>query len=65
MRGVVNVKLLSKVNSNGNISLLDEPLTALVCSNRCPGKTLSSKPMTLRGPSAMLAFPSSVASKRR
>ena len=34
---MVNVELLPKVNSKGNISLLDEQLTALFCSNRCPG----------------------------
>ena len=32
-RGMANVELLSK----GNLSLLDEPLTVLFCSNRCPG----------------------------
>ena len=36
-RGMVNVEFLPKVNSKGNLSLLDEPLTALFCSNRCPG----------------------------
>ena len=34
---MVNVELLPKVKSKGNLSLLDEPLTALLCSNRCPG----------------------------
>ena len=34
---MVNVELLPKVKSKGNLSLLDEPLTALFCSNRCPG----------------------------
>ena len=34
---MVNVQLLPKVKSKGNLSLLDEPLTALFCSNRCPG----------------------------
>ena len=34
---MVNVGLLPKVESKGNLSLLDEPLTALFCSNRCPG----------------------------
>ena len=34
---MVNVELLPEVNSKGNLSLLDEPLTALFCSNRCPG----------------------------
>ena len=34
---MVNVALLPKVKSKGNLSLLDEPLTALFCSNRCPG----------------------------
>ena len=34
---MVNVELLTEVNSKGNLSLLDEPLTALFCSNRCPG----------------------------
>ena len=33
----MNVELLPKVNSKGNLSLLDEQLTALFCSNRCPG----------------------------
>lgn len=34
---MVNLELLPKVKSRGNLSLLDEPLTALFCSNRCPG----------------------------
>ena len=34
---MVNVELLPEINSKGNLSLLDEPLTALFCSNRCPG----------------------------
>ncbi len=34
---MVNVELLPEVNSKGDLSLLDEPLTALFCSNRCPG----------------------------
>ncbi len=34
---MVNVGLLPKFKSKGNVSLLDEPLTALFCSNRCPG----------------------------
>ena len=34
---MVNVELLTEVKSKGNLSLLDEPLTALFCSNRCPG----------------------------
>ena len=34
---MVNVEQLPEVNSKGNLSLLDEPLTALFCSNRCPG----------------------------
>ena len=34
---MVNVEPLPKVKSKGNLSLLDEPLTALFCSNRCPG----------------------------
>ncbi len=29
--------LLPQAKSKGNLSLLDEPLTALFCSNRCPG----------------------------
>ncbi len=33
----MNVELLPEVKSKGNLSLLDEPLTALFCSNRCPG----------------------------
>ena len=34
---MVNVELLPEVNSKGNLGHLDEPLTALFCSNRCPG----------------------------
>ena len=34
---MVNAGLLPKVKSKGNLNLLDEPLTALFCSNRCPG----------------------------
>ena len=34
---MVNVELLPEVKSRGDLSLLDEPLTALFCSNRCPG----------------------------
>ena len=34
---MVNVELPPKVRSKGNLSLLDEPLTALFCSNGCPG----------------------------
>ena len=34
---MVSVGLLPKIKSMGNLSLLDEPLTALFCSNRCPG----------------------------
>ena len=34
---MVNVELLPEVKSKGNPRLLDEPLTALFCSNRCPG----------------------------
>ena len=34
---MVKVQLLPKVKSTGNLNLLDEPLTALLCSNRCPG----------------------------
>ena len=34
---MVNVGLTPKVKSKGNLSLLDEPLSALFCSNRCPG----------------------------
>ena len=33
----MTVELLPKVESKGNLRLLDEPLTALFCSNRCPG----------------------------
>ena len=33
----MNMELLLKVKSKGNLSLLDEQLTALFCSNRCPG----------------------------
>ena len=32
-----NVYLLSEVKSKGNLDLLDESLTPLFCSNRCPG----------------------------
>ena len=35
--GMVNVELLPKVKSKGKLNLLDEALTALFCSNRCPG----------------------------
>ena len=34
---MTNVQLLPNTKSKGNLSLLDEPLTALFCSNRCPG----------------------------
>ena len=34
---MANVEFLSKVKFRGNLSLLDEELTALFCSNRCPG----------------------------
>ena len=34
---MVNVELLPEVNSKGDLSLLNEPLTALFCSNRYPG----------------------------
>ena len=34
---MVNVERLPGVKSKGNLNLLDEPLTALFCSNRCPG----------------------------
>ena len=34
---MVDLDLLPKVDSMGNLSLLDDPLTALFCSNRCPG----------------------------
>ena len=34
---MVNAELLPKVKSKGNLNLLDVPLTALFCSNRCPG----------------------------
>ena len=33
----MNVKLLPKVKSKGNLRLLDAKLTALICSNRCHG----------------------------
>ena len=33
----MNVQLLPEVKSKGNLHLLQEPLTALFCSNRCPG----------------------------
>ena len=33
----MTVELLPKVESKGNLRLLDEPLTALFCSSRCPG----------------------------
>ena len=31
------MELLPKLRSNGNLHLLDEPLTALFCSSQCPG----------------------------
>ena len=31
---MVNLELLPEVKSKGNLSLLNEPLTALFCSNR-------------------------------
>ena len=34
---MLNVKLPPKVKSKGKLNLLDESLTALFCSNRCPG----------------------------
>ena len=34
---MANAAFLSKVKSKGNLGLLDEELTALFCSNRCPG----------------------------
>lgn len=34
---MAKVELPSKVTSKGNLRLLEEPLTALFCSNRCPG----------------------------
>ncbi len=34
---MANVEFRAKVRTKGNISLLDEELTALFCSNRCPG----------------------------
>ena len=34
---MMNVKLVPNGKSKGNLGLLDEPLTALFCSNRCPG----------------------------
>ena len=37
MCGMVNVELLPEVKSKGNLGLLGMPLTALFCSNRCPG----------------------------
>ena len=33
----MNVELLPEVKSKGSLGLLDKPLTALFCSNRCPG----------------------------
>ena len=33
----MSLVVLSTIKSKGNLSLLDEPLTALLCSNRCPG----------------------------
>ena len=35
--GWVAPSLLSEMAHRGNLRLLDEPLTALFCSNRCPG----------------------------
>ena len=37
---LVNVELLPEVKSKGNLDLLDEPLTALFCSGRCPGDVI-------------------------
>ena len=34
---MANVQVLPRVKSTGSLSLLDEPLTALFWSNRCPG----------------------------
>ena len=34
------MELLPEVKSKGNLSLLDETLTALFCSNRCPGNLI-------------------------
>ena len=34
---MAKLELLPEVNSKGNLSLLDESLTALFCSSRCPG----------------------------
>jgi hypothetical protein len=33
----MTVQLTPEVKSKGDVSLLQEPLTALFCSNRCPG----------------------------
>ena len=33
----MTVQLTPEVKSKGDVSLLQEPLTALLCSNRCPG----------------------------
>ncbi len=37
---MVNLELLPEVKSKGNLSLLDETLTAMFCSNRCPGNLI-------------------------
>ena len=33
----MTVQLMPRVKSKGDLSLLEEPLTAFFCSNRCPG----------------------------
>ena len=33
----MSLEVLPTIKSKGNLSLLDEPLKALFCSNRCPG----------------------------
>ena len=33
----MSLEVLTQIKSKGNFRLLDKPLTALFCSNRCPG----------------------------
>ena len=61
---MMNVELLPAVSSKGNLSLLDEPLTALFCSNRCPGDLIL-KTYDLARAMRDAASPSSEASKRQ
>ena len=36
-RGAMSLEILPQIKSKGNLDLLEEPLTALFCSQRCPG----------------------------